>query len=618
VPRCERGAPGLKAMCGIAGLLRFDGLPADGTLLERMIEVAHHRGPDDTGRMLLGPVGLAHKRLAIIDLNPRGRQPMVYAGRYWIVYNGEVYNYVELRAELERLGHAFCTTSDTEVILAAYAEWGHRCLSRFNGMWAFAIYDERQGELFLARDRFGVKPLTLAWRPDMLCFGSEIKQLLPVLPQRKANARRVLDYLVTGYENHTNETFFEGIETLPAGSWMRIARDGRVLDRQSFYMLTEQPEYARMDFDQAAEAVSALLRDAIRLRLRSDVRVGTCLSGGLDSSAISAIASELYTRSGGEEFLGVHAKSIERSTDESEFARQVAERAGIRLVTVEPRSDDFAATIDEVVYTQEEPFGSPSMFMGWHVFREAHRQGCRVMLNGQGCDEAFLGYERYYPLELDPTRPVDFIRRLRLQAGHSKLSALEALRYYLYFRHAFLRISRLKANRYVARPRMAQLAFDSVRESADSYARCFAMQKLEIESLQLPHLLRYEDRNSMRHSIETRLPFLDYRLMEAAVSIPLEHKLHAGWTKYVVRKVAEPHLPAEVTWRKVKLGFEAPTGVWFRERMEQMRREIESSPLLGEFADMANVSRDFYRLGERHRWVLFNLAAWARVYGVTA
>jgi asparagine synthase (glutamine-hydrolysing) len=605
-------------MCGIAGIIRFDGQPADGELLARMIEAAHHRGPDATDRLVRGPVGLAHKRLAIIDLHPRGKQPMAYADRYWIVYNGEVYNYLELRAELEKLGHVFHTTSDTEVILAAYAQWGHRCLARFNGMWAFAIYDEQAGEVFLARDRFGVKPLTMAWRPGMLCFGSEIKQLLPALPHRKANTRRVLDYLVTAYENHTNETFFEGIESLPAGSWMRVALDGRVLDRQSFYSLPERPEFARMGFEEAVGAVADLLRDAIRLRLRSDVRVGTCLSGGLDSSTISAIASDLYNRSGGEAFIGIHAKSIERSTDESAFAQQVAQRAGIRLVTVEPNSDDFASTIDEVVYTQEEPFGSPSMFMGWHVFREAQRQGCRVMLNGQGCDEAFLGYERYYPLELDPTHPVDFVRRVRMQAGHSKLSMAEALRYYLYFRHAFLRISRLKANRYVAQKHMATMAFDSVRESADSYARCFVMQKLEIESLQLPHLLRYEDRNSMRHSIETRLPFLDYRLMEAAASLPLEHKLHGGWTKYVMRKVAEPHLPAEVTWRKVKLGFEAPTGVWFRERMDLMWREIESSALLGEYADLVQVRRDWEVLGTRHRWALFNLAAWSRVYGVEA
>ncbi len=605
-------------MCGIAGIVRFDGQSVDSALLKQMMDAAHHRGPDAGDQVVRGPVGMAHKRLAIIDLHPRGKQPMVYAGRYWIVYNGEVYNYLELRTELVQLGHSFQTNSDTEVILAAYAQWGQRCLERFNGMWAFAIYDELKGDVFIARDRFGVKPLHLAWRPGMLCFGSEIKQLLLVLPQRKANARRVLDYLVTGYENHTDESFFEGIESLPAGSWMRVSLDGRVLDRQVFYSLQERPEYARMGLAEATEAITDLLRDSICLRLRSDVRVGTCLSGGLDSSAISAVASSLYRQSGGEEFIGIHARSIERSTDESEFAQQVAQRSGIRLVAVAPSSEDFAATIDEVVYTQEEPFGSPSMFMGWFVFREAQRQSCKVMLNGQGSDEAFLGYERYYPLELDPSHPLDFVRRLRMQAGHSKLSTADALGYYLYFRHAFLRISRLKANRYVAGRHMAGMAFDSVRHSADSYTRCFALHKLEIESLQLPHLLRYEDRNSMRHSIETRLPFLDYRLMEAAASLPLEHKLQAGWTKYILRRVAEPDLPKEVTWRKVKLGFEAPTGIWFRERKELMRKEIESSPMLAEYADLANVRRDWDRLAPRIRWTLFNLAAWSRVYGVSA
>jgi asparagine synthase (glutamine-hydrolysing) len=604
-------------MCGIAGVLRFDGQPIARQLLVDMIEAAHHRGPDATDVLIRAGVGLAHKRLAIIDLDERGRQPMAYAGRYWIVYNGEVYNYLELRSELEQLGHRFRTTSDTEVILAAYAQWGHRCLQRFNGMWAFAILDEQEREVFFARDRFGVKPLTLAWRDGALYFASEIKQILAAGGARKVNARRVLDYLVTGYENHTDDTFFDGIESLPAGSWMRVGFDGKVREQQSFYTLSRQAEYARMDLQESANAVSDLLHDAIRLRLRSDVKVGTCLSGGLDSSTISAVASELYGRSGGEEFVGIHAKSIERATDESEYAQWVADRAGIRLVTVEPSSADFAATVDEVVLTQEEPFGSPSMFMGWHVFREARRQGCRVMLNGQGCDEAFLGYERYFPLELDPKHPIDFLTRLRAQARHSKLSVKEALQYYLYFRFSFLRIARLRSNRYLRSQRLAAYAFESVVASADSYADTFAMQKLEIESLQLPHLLRYEDRNSMRHSIETRLPFLDYRMMEASVSIPLQHKLHEGWTKYVIRKIAEPHLPAEVTWRKFKLGFEAPTSVWFRAHSQMMRQEIARSTVLGEFVDLDAVDQDFDRLGDRHKWAFFNLAVWARVFDVS-
>ncbi len=605
-------------MCGIAGIVRFDGSPVEHRTLLEMIEVAHHRGPDDTDVLIRGGVGFAHKRLAIIDLDARGRQPMSYAGRYWIIYNGEVYNYLELREELQSLVHDFQTTSDTEVILAAYAQWGSRCLARFNGMWAFAILDAEEHEIFLSRDRFGVKPLTLAWEPGALHFSSEIKQILAVRKSRKANPRRVLDYLLTGYENHTNESFFDGIESLPAGSWMRIGLDGKIRERQSFYSISVRPEFVNMNLAEAAEAVSALLDDAIRLRLRSDVRVGTCLSGGLDSSTISAIASRQYSRAGGEEFIGVHAKSIERATDESAYARWVADKAGIRLVTVEPTSADFEATIDEVVLTQEEPFGSPSMFMGWHVFKEANLQGCRVMLNGQGCDEAFLGYERYYPLELNPSHPIDFISRLRAQAAHSKLSLSEALGYYLYFRYSFLRIARSRANRYVRGHRRATHAFDSVMASADSYADTFAMQKLEIESLQLPHLLRYEDRNAMRHSVETRLPFLDYRLMEASVSIPLRHKLHEGWTKYVIRKIAEPHLPPDVTWRKFKLGFEAPASVWFKDSADRMRREIRDSELIKEFVDVDAVLSDFDRLNGRYKWAIFNLAVWARVFCLAA
>jgi asparagine synthase (glutamine-hydrolysing) len=606
-------------MCGIAGLLRFDGDPVDRAPLQSMIDAAHHRGPDGEGLFCEHGVGLAHKRLAIIDLDARGRQPMAYAGRYRITYNGEIYNYLELRAELERSGHAFATATDTEVILAAYAQWGEACLPRFNGMWAFAIYDRSKRELFLARDRFGVKPLHTMREAGSFAFASEIKQLLALRRERRVNRARVLDYLVTTYENHTDETFFEGIECLPAGSCLLLAADGRVLAQRRFYELREQPQYAAMDLDAAVDAVGGLLDDAIRLRLRADVTVGTCLSGGLDSSLISAVSSALYRQHGATDFVGIHARSIEQATDESTFAREVAQQASIRLAVVTPSAADFAATVDEVVTTQEEPFGSPSMFMGWHVFREAKRLDCRVMLNGQGGDEAFLGYERYFPLELNARDPIGFVRRLWWQSRHSKLSLAEALQYHLYFRKSFVRVARLRANRYLKSRPIADEAFAGVMASADSYATPFALQKLEIERLQLPHLLRYEDRNSMRHSIETRLPFLDYRLMEAAVSLPLAHKLHRGWTKYVLRKLAERRrLPAAVAWRRVKLGFEAPSGTWFASHDAAMRSEIEHSPLLREFVDVPAVLADFGRLGLKAKWNWFNLAVWGRVLGATA
>lgn len=598
--------------------MRFDGCAVQREPLLDMIGAAHHRGPDDSDAVIFESVGLAHKRLAIIDLDARARQPMSYQDRFWIVYNGEIYNFVELRDELARLGHQFRTTSDTEVILAAYAEWGAASLQRFNGMWAFAIFDALKREVFLSRDRFGVKPLMLAWRSNALYFSSEIKQILAVEANRKVNAQRLMDYLLTGHENHTEETFFEGISSLPAGTWLRLGMDGKILDQQSFYQLKYLPEYARMKFEDAQSTLFGLLEDAIRLRLRSDVRVGTCLSGGLDSSAISVLASRQYTGAGGERFLGIHAKSSETSTDESSYARRVAESAGIQLAIVEPRTADFAATLDEVVFTQEEPFGSPSMFMGWHVFREASRQGCRVMLNGQGCDEAFLGYERYFPLELRLSHPVEFARRLRAQASHSKLTMAEALSYYFYFRFNFIRRARARANRYMKSGHLARHAFDAVLESVESYADPFVLQKTEIERLQLPHLLRYEDRNSMRHSIETRLPFLDYRLMEAAASIPLSHKLHNGWTKYVVRKMAEPWLPPEVTWRTIKLGFEAPTTTWLREHAQHMREEIGRSGLLAEFIDLSSLLEDFDRLNAKQKWTAFNVATWARVFEVAA
>ena len=604
-------------MCGICGILRFDGLDVDRSLIQRMNDAAAHRGPDGDGVFIAPGVGLGHRRLAILDLNPRGRQPMAWdGGRYQIVFNGEVYNYLEIRQELERHGLRFATGTDTEVILAAYATWGEACLDRFNGMWAFAILDTVERSVFLARDRFGVKPLYYSEAPGTFAFASEIKQLLPTLAGVRANRSMVLEWMLTSFEGHREETLFEGVRSMPGSHCMRVdLRTGKRQMRR-WYALRRDPSIAAWSETEAIERMRDLLQDAVRLRLRSDVQVGTCLSGGLDSSATSAIASRMYRAATGRPFLGIHARASEAAIDESTWARMVADQTGIELSVVTPSTADFLATLDDVMRTQEEPFGSASMFMGWHVFREARARNCPVMLNGQGGDEVLLGYERYFSAT---TRGIPFWRAV-LAAWHesrrSRLSFWNALRYKLYFLLPSLRISRLRSRSYLL-PALGDTADVSfVERSARSFSDVFEMQRMEIETVQLPHLLRYEDRNSMRHGIETRLPFLDYRLVEAGVSMRTELKVRSGWTKWVLRRSVEGMIPDSIVWRKDKIGFEAPMSTWLAEGRAQALAEVSDSGIIRESCDREALLKDWDRIDPLQRWTYFNLATWERVFGV--
>lgn len=604
-------------MCGISGIINKLGGTVPTERIRRMTDLVLHRGPDDSGLYFDKCLALGHRRLSIIDLNPRGRQPMCYRGRYWITYNGEIYNYLEIRDELEKNGIAFQTTSDTEVILAAFAEWGADCLARFNGMWAFAVYDNQQETLFIARDRFGVKPLYFLDSGDQFAFGSEIKQLIALQKDVKANQRIVIESLLTYFDGHTNETFFDGVSVLPQSHYLVYKLSTHSYSLHRYYELRPQGSFATLPLGEAIEVFRDLFTDAVRLRLRSDVKVGTCLSGGLDSSATSAIAALTYRAATGERFTGIHAKSIEQRTDESRYANLVAKHLDLSLIVVEPSTQNFIESIDEVVYTQEEPFGSPSMFMGWHVFKEAKAQDCKVMLNGQGGDEVLLGYERYYAAFLRSVSALTFVRQLLLQSKNSRLSLGEVLQYYFYFTNASVRIGRLKARSRLKNHIKESHDFSTVRQSARSFRSVSDLQTFEICTLQLPHLLRYEDRNSMRHSIETRLPFLDYRLVEAAISLPAEYKIRDGWTKYLLRRAIDDILPSEIVWRKTKLGFEAPESVWLSAHENAMKREIENSLILDEIADKRKIVDEFGRLSLKERWAYFNLAAWERVYRVS-
>jgi asparagine synthase (glutamine-hydrolysing) len=611
-------------MCGIAGYISTHGTEVPADLIQRMTDAVAHRGPDGEGVWRSGPVAFGHRRLSILDLSEQGHQPMVDAGAGNVItFNGEIYNYVEIRQTLLEQGYRFRSHSDTEVILKAYDFWGERCVERFNGMWAFAIYDPRRNVVFCSRDRFGVKPFYYTETAQAFAFGSEIRQLLPLLPGVQADMGVLVGFLDARVAEHPERTFFADVRKLPGGHNLVFDLATRQYTVQRHYGLSRREEYAALDEGQALERFDALFDDAIRLRLRSDVQVGTCLSGGMDSSSIATRAAESYRRASQQDFSAITAISEDRATDESEFARLVVEASRLKWLTVKPGYEDFRAAIDAVVRAQEEPFASASVFMQYFVMREARRVGIPVLLDGQGGDETLLGYDRYFADHL-----LQSLRHFRVkQAGavvsglvrNGRPGALRALVWNLMYFHApWLRRLATRGQRALLHPRWRALAAGAEGEG-QADGDLFALQKREIERTNLPALLRYEDKNSMAHSIETRLPFLDYRVVELATALPVDVKLREGWGKYLLRKAMDVRMPASIVWRKHKFGFEAPEARWMRLHEDSIRETIASSHLLRElFLPQALEEQALRKLKQGLLWRLYSVALWEREFGVVS
>ncbi|QIG93417.1 asparagine synthase (glutamine-hydrolyzing) [Bradyrhizobium sp. 6(2017)] len=603
-------------MCGIFGLIAKNGL-VDADQVDRLTDLVAHRGPDGRGVRVNGNVGLGHRRLAIIDLTEDGAQPM--RDRLlpiWITYNGEIYNYLELRAELEALGHVFHTASDTEVLLAGYVHWGENCLDRFNGMWSFAIHDERDNTLFCARDRFGVKPFYYAETATQFAFGSEIRQLLPLIGRSVADDDLVRDFLVCGLSDHTNRTFFKGIEKLAPGHKMRVdVATGRIRTER-YYSLAPRLDVA--DGQDAARLLRELLDDATRLRLRSDVRVGTCLSGGLDSSSVATLAARRYATTSNDRFFAITAVSEQAANNEEAYAAEIVASAELNWLRTKPGYEDFASTAETLLEVQEEPFGGPSIMMQYEVMKTARANGVIVLLDGQGGDETLLGYHRYYAAWLRDHFHRSGVRGFFSAFGAARKAGVSASRLLMYLFGASL--AGLRAGVY--RWRYAFLKSPALPESLRRFARNTSdareMQVLEITETNLPMLLRFEDKNSMRFGIETRLPFLDYRFVEFSLGLPTRTKINHGWTKWPLRAAMQDVLPANICWRKDKIGFAAPDQLWLNRHSPAMYDKVIGSALLARYVDMAAVKRKFHRLDLGMRWRLYCVALWGERFRVGA
>lgn len=607
-------------MCGIAGIIGLNGQAAESHLIEKMTRAVTHRGPDGEGVLVEGNVGLGHRRLAIVDLSTDGAQPMTAGqGRHTVVFNGEIYNYLELRAELQALGHVFFTCSDTEVLLAAYAEWGTACVQRFNGMWAFALYDRARKVLFCSRDRFGKKPFYYLSSRDWFAFGSEIRQLLPLLPARHADSQTLLKFIVGVQAEGSEQTFFEGVKKLPGGHNLTLDLRTGEWHIQRYYELVIDRSLANIGDEEAVQRYSAVLADAVRLRLRSDVPLGTCLSGGLDSSSIACLAAGFYRQEAQRSFAAITACSEQDDNDESCYAAQVVDHNHLLWHKVRPNYDDFAAALPAVIEAQEEPFPSASIAMQFFVMRCAREHGISVLLDGQGGDETLLGYERYFAAHyLSEARCRGWLHTLAAMRASSinndTMSARRILGYLFYFTSARVRWHNyLRRHRYLReQPEM----FDEVRLYAEVAGDIQALQKLEIERTNLPALLRYEDKNAMRQSVETRLPFLDYRLVELSLSLPGSSKISEGWTKHVLRKAMSGKLPDSIVWRRNKFGFEAPERLWFARHRPVMQEAVRTSALLASICRHDQLLREFTTLDALTQWRLYSVACWEHVFEV--
>jgi asparagine synthase (glutamine-hydrolysing) len=576
-----------------------------------------HRGPDSEDYYFCRNFAFGHRRLKIIDLSANASQPMTYLDRYTITYNGEIYNYLEIREDLLKKGYRFSTASDTEVILAAYDYYGFDCVSRFNGMWAFALYDKEKDLIFCSRDRFGVKPFYYSDNSARFIFGSEIKQILYFQDKKYVNQQILLDYLIPGFEEHTNDTFFLNVHKLEQSHNLIYFLRNNSISLKKYYEIKIHEDISRLSESSSAELYRTVLTDSINIRMRSDVKVGTCLSGGLDSSTVSTLASSYYRLHSPDKFMAITAKSTEPELDESYFAGMVADYAGLDWHAISPSFDKFVKGTDRIISVQEEPFGSPSVFMQYLVFEKAKEIGCTVMLDGQGGDETLLGYERYYPAYLLSLKGVDRFTNFVNSSKNSGITKRNLFLYYLYFTLPSVRMRKLKTRFSFVRDEYFDM-FNSgnIKESSESYLDLIRLQKLELMSLQLPHLLKYEDRNSMFHSVEARLPFIDYNVVETALSIQNSYKIKDGWTKYILRRSMVGKLPDQITWRNNKLGFNAPEKTWLDPIKNEIYDSLTQSEIIMKISNKSQLSKMFTNLDHRTIWRLFNIAKWEKLFDV--
>ena len=600
-------------MCGISGVISQKKIKVDSFF--KMNQVINHRGPDDEGFVFFKEhdiivagsnqtsidswqssenysptynikeikdddfiLAFGHRRLSILDLSPKGHQPLCDdTGRYWITYNGEIYNYLELRDELEKLGFQFNTTTDTEVILVAFKAWGIDCQNKFNGMWSFAIFDSKEKKIFLSRDRFGIKPFYY-WFDFFgnFFFASEIKQFT-VLDGWKSllNKNRAYDYLYYSLTDHTEETLFKNVFCLPPGHCfygnlddVLIQKSKKRLSVVNWYVSSEIA--FKGTFNEAKDIFLDRFKEAIKLHLRADVSVGSALSGGLDSSSIVSCINVFLKDQGKSELQKTFSScSLDEKYDEKKWIDEVVKATGVDSYFVYPDGKDVFSLTEKIVWHMDEPYQSQSVFLGYHVFKKARENNVIVLLNGQGADEYLSGYSDFKILRQKKLfKKLKFKQLFKELNSFSELSTIvkgiviELLPRSIIFALSTRTNHHKKLDRIIEIKQLVKKKKHPYSNKKYSKSDPVEISKYQLFNDPLQRYLKWEDRNSMAHSVEARVPFLDYRLVEFSQSLPLEFLDAPAKTKKILVESMEGILNEKVRQRKDKKGFITPEQRW--------------------------------------------------------
>lgn len=663
-------------MCGISAIFSPDS-SANPTDLIKMTREVIHRGPDDGGFLFLNKlnnqtifirdtsgrcpehkiisehgmphsisVGLGHRRLSIVDQSSSGVQPMRSSDdRFWIICNGEIYNHKELRSELELLGHSFLSTSDTEVLLAAYTTWGEKCLERLNGMFAFIIFDSKEQIAFCARDRFGVKPLYY-WRNNYgtLYFASEIKQFtkLPDWDPR-LNKKRAYDFLAWGLTDHTNETLFQGVLQVKPGHFIKFNtrlseefpnRDSNWQAEHVWYKLSSDTSISSLD--KASSLLYEKLLASIKIRLQANMTIGANLSGGLDSSTIACLIDKVFKDGNSDSpFFTLSATFEHPEITERMYIDAASNAISAKPLFVTPEFNDLKLDFQRLTWHQDEPFASSSIFAEWSVYQTASSHGIKIMLGGQGADEQLAGYPEHIGhfyrgwirnrqpfLLLHDLFGTFFVYRTSISSSIKLLlnSLLpQVLRQPL---RNFIGTTNQKPT-WLNTELLSVIPYDPYDSKGYRNASVSEASKIQLESTNLPMQLHWEDRNSMAHSIESRSPFLDYRVVEYLYGIPDNFRYSKGESKVILRRAISSIVPKLIASRKGKIGFSTPESIWVKEQgayffQDAIKLSIEQScgiikPTAGQyFLDMIEGKRTY----NHSLWRVISFGAWIKTFQV--
>jgi len=638
-------------MCGIAGIYHRKGIRL--AEINQLSETLQHRGPDDEGFYLTNThnyfehckgkdtvselqtlkhfsevtqevnLALIHRRLSILDISELGHQPITSKDKhYTLVFNGEVYNFKEIRKELEQKGYNFLSNSDTEVVLNAFVEWGRKCVERFVGMWAFVVYNNQTNTITLARDRFGIKPLYYFKNNKSFAFASEIKALLKLQEVDKSISEENLgSYLAFGTAANPYENLFEHIIDVEPGSIYELDVNTLELTKESYFSIDAKVFKNENSLLTNIKEFESKFNDSIGLHLRSDVEVGSCLSGGLDSSAIVYCANQ--------QLKGVSLKTItaaydNKEIDESNYAKMVASKLdNVNDIYTYPNAKTFIEDIGKIVYHQDLPIGSTSMFAQWEVMKCASQNQVKVLLDGQGADEVLGGYYNFAGIHL-----IELLKQFKFGQffkAYSQLkqnftpqiknAVLRAAYYYLpNSLQQKLRAKERLSYQFIKQEKIKELSLDIPKRGG----RTFTEHTNLSVKFGMYELLRYEDRNSMAFSIESRVPFLDHRLFDFIRSLPNNQKINGGWTKYVLRKMLDKKLRDEVVWRKDKKGFITPQQDWKNELMKSLVNELRDAnipSLIDRNYILKLCNQDFSNASHLSEfWRVYSVIKWYNVF----